>query len=424
MDIRTKIISLFVISFFFFSCTKEEILPDNVVNQQISGQFNGYKVGQFSKENEVNYWRDYGIVWDVISDHFLKRNDGWGITFPQLMIGDFNKDGWVDIFNPGVGKFDGKPFNDFAWLIWNPETKTFDKKNLFNDKSFTIFGGGQRKTLSVDLNNDGYTDNIIIDHGDDIVQSTPREPVRISLSDGKGGYDLKDMNIPSGSNFFHGGDIGDLDNDGKLDLVVVDPNRIYISWGNDSKEFFDYPTVYPEMGGSTWNLYIFDVDKDGKLDLIFGGNGTIKIFYNDGARRFTKKTQINFKSTILMNDFRVVDYNNDGLNDIVSTGSDNYDNFSMNLYIQNTKYNFTETFDKFTYTINSNRVTNQYGSSWKTWLILYDFNKDGVKDLSYIDPHGYWNNSTSRKSVFIRNGDKFIEEDFYQYDSYCKSLKK
>ena len=54
--------------------------------------------------------------------------------------------------------------------------------------------------------------------------------------------------------------------------------------------------------------------------------------------------------------------------------------------------------------------------------MLYDFNKDGVKDISYIDPHNI-KNTLSKKSVFIRDGDKFVEKDFYQYDPFCKNLK-
>ena len=58
---------------------------------------------------------------------------------------------------------------------------------------------------------------------------------------------------------------------------------------------------------------------------------------------------------------------------------------------------------------------------WKTKLIYYDYNKDGIKDISYINSAD--NNGVMKsKSVFIRKGNKFIEEDYYQYDNFAKSL--
>lgn len=417
-----KNIIILILSIFIFSCSKENEIPTPIQIEK-PVVFQGYKVQPFTKDTESNYWRDCGVMWDVIANHYLRRIDGGEIFFPQLIVGDYNKDGWIDVFNPGTGSFNGKPFDNFSWLIWNPNTRSFDKKNLFNNKSFTFFGGNQRKTLSVDLNNDGYTDNIILDHGDDIILNTPREPVRLVISDGKGGYDLKELNISISYDFFHGGDIADLNNDGKLDLVVVGPNKTYICWGNSLPTYFDFAEVHNEMGGQTFNIVISDIDKDGNKDLLFGANGGIKVFYNQGNKMFVKKTEMNFSSSILMGDFRVIDFNNDGLNDIISTGSDNYDDFSMQIYIQTTKYNFTVDNTKFVYTINTNRRSGQYGTSWKPWLILYDFNNDGVKDISYIDPHNYWDKSLRRKSVFIRKGDQFIEEDFYKYDSFCSGIK-
>ena len=53
-------------------------------------------------------------------------------------------------------------------------------------------------------------------------------------------------------------------------------------------------------------------------------------------------------------------------------------------------------------------------------LIYFDFNGDGMKDVSYLD--GADNGELKYKSVFIRTGDKFIEDKLSKYDSYANTL--
>ena len=71
----------------------------------------------------------------------------------------------------------------------------------------------------------------------------------------------------------------------------------------------------------------------------------------------------------------------------------------------------------------STRTTNKWG---KPRLVYYDYDNDGKKDITYIDSNegnefGN-NNKMNKKSVFIRRGNQFVEEDIYQYDSYSKKL--
>jgi len=434
-----------------------------IVNNPL-GRFMGYKVDQIEKgKNEVAYWRDCGVVWDILAYKFLANLKGekWGGFLPQLITGDFNKDGWIDIFNPGIGTFDGVVNDKFQWLIWNPITKIFDNKNLLNDKSLITFGGNQRRTLSIDLNKDGYTDNVIIDHGDDLNFSLPRQPIRIMLSDGKGGYNLQEIKVSDRNDFFHSGDIGDLNNDGLPDLVIGTPNQVIIAWGDNSSSFFGglkksifnayspsdngFGEWFPEISGQSFNITIGDVNKDGWNDLIVGSNEdftklnykfdlTTKVVLNQGNGKFNKDGYIplpvnwrmkdlSIKNNFLVNDFRIVDINKDGLNDIIATASFNYDDFTFYAYMQTSKNQFQIDTSIFKYTINTNRQSGSYGSSWKPWIIYHDFNGDGLPDVSYIDPHNYWNNSLSRKSVFIRTGNQYIEDDFYKYDQYANSIK-
>ena len=55
-----------------------------------------------------------------------------------------------------------------------------------------------------------------------------------------------------------------------------------------------------------------------------------------------------------------------------------------------------------------------------------DYNGDGKKDIGYIDsgimPTLDPNNDLKKKTVLIRTGNKFIEQDYYQFDPYAKSI--
>jgi hypothetical protein len=75
------------------------------------------------------------------------------------------------------------------------------------------------------------------------------------------------------------------------------------------------------------------------------------------------------------------------------------------------------------FNINSNRrVKGTTPGYWKPWLVLYDFNNDGLKDISYIDNTNF-DAELKTKTVFIRIGDNYVEQDYYQFDDFAKSIK-
>ncbi|MEE8143664.1 MAG: VCBS repeat-containing protein, partial [Planctomycetota bacterium] len=130
---------------------------------------------------------------------------------------DLNNDGFLEIH---VGGLAGSNF-----IYWNDQGVSFTR--------FPVAFGGYDSAYA-DLNNDGWKDIVAVD-----VFSTP--PVQIFISCQEPGGDVTFQEVlgvfpSSGWNFTLGVDVGDLDQDGDVDLVVCQgdagtkvPNRIFLN---------------------------------------------------------------------------------------------------------------------------------------------------------------------------------------------------
>lgn len=428
--------------------------------QQI--KFPGYKVDPNARQLGFNYWhRGTGVMADLYIALFQKplgTRSKYGTFFNGVTTGDFNNDGWVDIFNAGANYI--IPQANFTFLIWNPILKTFEEKNLFNDKSFSTFGGNKHTIKPYYINEDNYVDLIIFDNGDEGLSNSKDEPVRIVLSDSKGGYDLKEIPTSEAESPVwkkEKGALGDLNGDGILDLVLPENLFLYIYWGQKDFPYFTqtnrakfvgdftnfgntsdngFGEKVPNIAGNSFTTHIYDVNKDGKNDIFIGVgeehkndgyNRQARILINQGSGRFNSNGVIylpyfypNDEISNGVQDVVMEDLNGDGLNDFIAVNDQMYFNpnrwapWEIFAYIQQKDGSFV---------IDKNLV--QYNSStrngsWKVHLNYFDYNGDGKKDLGYLDSAD--NGELATKTVFIRTGDKFIETDFYQYDDYAKSL--
>jgi hypothetical protein len=434
-----------------------------IVNNPL-GRFMGYKVASNARQLGFEYWyHGTGVMPDLITAIFQKPYNGrskYGTFFNGVVCGDFNNDGWVDVFNAGAS-YNGVQAL-FTFLIWNPTLKTFEEKNLFNDKSFSSFGGNKNTIKPYYFNDDNFIDLIIFDNGDEGIANSPDEPVRIVLSDGKGGYDLKAINTSENEfppNKKEKGVVGDLNGDGLPELVLPVLSNLFIYWGikdfpfftltnrakfvGDFKNFSNlsnngFGEQVQNIAGGTVTAFVEDLNKDGKNELILGsfeeratniGPMQPKILLNKGNGQFNSSSILNLpyfypndELGLCIQDAVFDDINGDGLKDIIAVNDQVYKNpprfapWDIYAYIQQPDGSFVIDKTIFSYTINSVRQ-----GDWKPRLFYFDFNGDGKKDISYKD--GADNGELKSKSVFIRTGNKFIETDYFQFDPYAKSLK-
>ena len=106
--------------------------------------FTGYKVDtnllKLSRKNDFGktYWLNTGVFSDIVVALFQKnyevfnppQGEAYCVFSTAICNGDFNNDGYIDVFNGGAA-FNGKKAN-LSFLIWNTSLKKYEEKNFSN----------------------------------------------------------------------------------------------------------------------------------------------------------------------------------------------------------------------------------------------------------------------------------------------------
>ncbi len=248
-------------------------------------------------------------------------------TLPKgLATGDLNRDGRLDIlecntwgYTAQVYAADGKgAFNMLKELKGDGEPTRDVIRDFNNDgrldialnapdegKILLYFGDGKgnftlpaveledlktnQALAAGDLNNDGNQDIV---NSFLVTRLADGSRIAILLGDGTGGFtratDLTVNQLPTSVQ------IGDLNNDGKLDFVVAgaEPentqgNYITTFVGDGTGNFTLKQTITLGPGDLKGDVALGDFNEDGKLDVAFpqtgGGSTTMLIFFGDGS---------------------------------------------------------------------------------------------------------------------------------------------
>lgn len=394
-------------------------------------KFPGYRVDPNAKKLGTDYWENTPVLSDLIIGVFQKnfevyappQGDAYCAWTQAICNGDFNNDGFIDVFNAGSA-FGGQK-SRLSFLIWNPSTQIFDEKNLINNK--TNFIGAPTKVSPIYLNEDNYVDLVIFGHQDESSPKNRIEPITVCLSDGKGGYDLTELvlqpPLPDVSVVYEHGSVADLNGDKMPDLLIMANPRVYVFWGIPTFPYFtNKDFIVSERNDFPFYCKIKDVNKDGINDAIIGTNVDNQIFLNDGKGTvLTNKISVPYVTNGNVFDYIVDDINSDGLNDFINISATNHLDWAIDAYIQQKDGSFKRDVSWIEYASGSKR------GNFRNKLIYYDFDGDGQKDITYsdtgMDPYTSPTNEIKSKTVFIRSGNKFVEKDFFQFDSYAKELK-
>jgi hypothetical protein len=357
-----------------------------------------------------------------------------------ISISDLDGDGNADIF---VGLGDG---GVFAGDEGSP--------NL----SYALMGNGNGTLQGApQLLSGGYNGNNLVDlNGDgvpDLISSSSAGALSAQLGNGKGAF-AAGVNIPPPSSFSLNGynftmgtsaqassyAIGDVNGDGKPDLVFVDnsltavasggstpityPYPVYfVALGNGDGTFqtpvpYAFPQIAPAVGfditNTVSNLEIADVNHDGHADLILAynevaGGGTAVIPYNQGIVVLPGNGDGTFKAPVLTSTYsstsvpatafvpqidNIGDLNGDGYPDlIVNSPGTTVVNFQLQTQLQAFLGNGDGTFKTPT--------TIAVGAdAYET--VLDDLNKDGKLDLAVLAENS---SSQAELVTLLGNGD-------------------
>ncbi len=251
------------------------------------------------------------------------------------------------------------------------------KKNLLFLLCFALFAGKQSRAQftvtdlglevqhadisAVDLDNDGDLDIVI-----------SGQLNMLGVYKNNGGTFTLDPSTPFQGLTFATMDWGDINGDGKLDMLQngfpdgqPPITRLYTSDG--AGNFTASSTVLPQLTPSSG---FADLNNDGYTDMFIFGNyfdGKCKILFNDKNGGFTESAQFDAYNWIDPN-VTLVDYDNDKDLDLFVNAYDDIAHTRFAKMFKNDNGTFTET--------NINIIQKSYGSA-----VWGDYNSDGYLDL-------------------------------------------
>jgi len=267
--------------------------------------------GPFADRAGVNRLlrNDRGQFTDVTAEAGMTRRQA---TDGAIWM-DYDRDGFIDLYTINVG--------------WFPDDPT-QRNRLYRNKgdgSFADVTGeagllvqfheemGGALASAADLNEDGYPDLFVVPMPTDPFREGPVEEQgeypsnrnKLFLSDGQGAF--RDATVREITTEGAGAPatMGDLDNDGDLDLFApsgrpLDPGlefRSLLLLNVGGGEFLDFTdaaglAVLSNVGAGA--PYLRDLDNDGDLDLLIFGSALNRsphfLFLNDGEGVFTEAT--------------------------------------------------------------------------------------------------------------------------------------
>ena len=269
------------------------------------------------------------------------------------------------------------------------------------------------KLLLGDFNNDSLPDIfslVAIDKpiGDN---SGSQDICHLLFNSGSGFNSVKEFDDLKG--FWHTGCSGDIDNDGDLDVVMI--NFAYWSNGvtskilwNDGKGNFTVGTSGFSEIAPIHQSELFDLNNDGFLDLVFSyvsnhiktTNDLIIMWGNGEDFSSPNSTSFTYPVNYYLWDIDFIDIDNDGIAEILLSE----DNVNINEWESNDKY-FIDLYKSDDKGKTFIKKTNQYFDINNMLFV----NKMRVKDF---DNNGKMDVYTSDRKDYIRwewNGTKFIK---------------
>lgn len=215
-------------------------------------------------------------------------------------------------------------------------------------------------SLSVDVNLDGYPDLI----------DTKKGGAFLSVGDGVTYY---------AADFGGKVEVGDLNGDDIMDLLVFDPESGQVSVRMSSQNGYSEQNLVKNQ--SLDKMFVHDFDKDGDLDVLltisYTGNYSFLIFYSNDGKGNLKKIENSYAGDYTFQE--CLDLNGDGTYSVTATGSESYFAFDVPSSMKPQPKTVLER-------------DNTLGSFSN--MVMLDYDNDGKTELFY-----YRNNGSKRWNI-------------------------
>ena len=448
--------------------------------------------GDWIKSDGLPMWSAHHVKWELV---FTARSKSY--TAGPYAMADFDGDGVDDLFvitnpkQPGVdwstpgpncktelGECFSKTGSISVFKVEQTPTKKRDGVYtsamyqaidvtglLFSDNPIEMNGTGSTELHVADFNGDGKVDIFATDTAQiDDNWGGKNDVYFLSNKDTQGWTEstathVTGTNVQKGkgfSTFSHGSAIGDIDNDGDIDIIVTSIVWTGGNGANQNGEIWCYVNqgdghMVVRRCGNQWGFSgaLGDIDNDGDLDLVWGSrtfvnakemnlldrvpgcfsgrtscNGTFNgVLLNDGRGNFNQRgasfpddvRDSNGNSYAGVPSISVADLDGDGDLDVVRTHvGDMYAGGGMTIEenIGNGKFRTVFQSDFCAGPETKANWPTQEGNEYNCWVSEFkfgDFNKDGFIDI-VLDGHD------ANISATVKDGAVYMSTGKFTYD--------
>ncbi len=277
---------------------KKHVLLDEFISE-------GVNVGDVNKDGQMDIlagplwfeapdWKSHEIF--PVGDYDYTK--GYSDSFLNYTL-DVNKDGWIDFI---CFDFPGK---EVYWFE-NPKNQEGHWKKYVIDSS-----ASNESPMLADINMDGFKELVFGDKENKrmVAYSEPTKAGEEWKS-----FPISEENVGSVKQFSHGLGFGDINSDGRNDVIITD------GWWEAPEDYSQFPWEFhkADLGKACSQMYAYDFDDDGDSDVFSTSAHEFGVWWHEQVGESTFETHLIDSSFSETHAIVFTDMNGDDLPDVIT----------------------------------------------------------------------------------------------------------